>query len=75
MIYKIDANKCVSCGACSGVCPAMAISAAAGKYQIDPNKCMGCGVCSSVCPMTAIAPECPAPTPKPEEKKEEPSKN
>ena len=55
MPYQIEKNKCVSCGACAGVCPVAAIAAADGKYQIDPSKCINCGTCISLCPMSAIA--------------------
>ncbi len=58
MAYKIDANKCVGCKTCMGVCPANAISVDNnGKCFIDKNKCMGCGTCATICPMSAINPD------------------
>ncbi|MCL1892580.1 MAG: 4Fe-4S binding protein [Alphaproteobacteria bacterium] len=60
MAYKIS-NQCIACGTCMGVCQAMAISAAAGKYEIDPKKCRNCNLCASICPIGAIAKDKPAP--------------
>ncbi len=58
MAYKIDAQKCIGCKTCTGVCPAMAITNDNnGKCVIDKNKCMGCGTCAAVCPMSAIEPD------------------
>jgi ferredoxin len=54
MAYKIDSSKCISCGTCSGICPACAIAAAGGKYEIDPKKCISCGTCVGICPVGAI---------------------
>lgn len=61
MVYKIDPNKCVTCGACAGVCPVAAISPKDGKYWINPEMCISCGTCAGVCPMMAIAVDVPAP--------------
>ena len=52
---QVDKTKCVGCGACCGVCPAMAITLKDGKSEIDTTKCMSCGTCASVCPMGAIS--------------------
>ena len=59
MSFKIDPNKCASCGMCVPMCQYGAISAAAGKYQIDPVMCKDCGACTTYCPMGAIAKEEP----------------
>ena len=55
MAYKIDKAKCLGCGACTGVCPVMAIIAEDGKFTIDKSKCVDCGSCVGACPMMAIA--------------------
>ena len=56
-ISVIKKNKlCMSCGACSSVCPVGAIKMdymeQEGVYRpsIDENKCVDCGKCISVCP-------------------------
>ncbi|MDR2769834.1 MAG: 4Fe-4S binding protein [Rickettsiales bacterium] len=55
MAYMIDAEKCVKCGACAGLCPIGAISVKDGKFQIDPEKCVECGACYGACPAGAIS--------------------
>ncbi|MCL2748557.1 MAG: 4Fe-4S binding protein [Alphaproteobacteria bacterium] len=57
MTFKIDSNKCQSCGACVGGCPMGAIIAAGGKYKIDQSICAGCGMCVRSCPVEAIVEE------------------
>ena len=56
MAYKIT-SACVSCGACSDVCPAGAISQGDDQYVIDAAACLDCGSCSDTCPNGAIVPE------------------
>ena len=56
MAYKIS-SACVSCGACSDVCPVGAISPGDSQYQIDAGACLDCGTCADTCPNGAIAPE------------------
>ncbi len=41
--------KCVSCGACVGVCPTEAHSLCEGKHIYQREKCVGCGRCEAVC--------------------------
>ncbi|MDY3979237.1 MAG: 4Fe-4S binding protein [Tidjanibacter sp.] len=55
MAYKIDPDKCVSCGSCAGECPVEAISEGDGAYVIDADKCIECGTCADVCPSSAIS--------------------
>ncbi len=53
MAYKIQEDKCISCGACASDCPAEAISEGSGAYVIDAGKCIDCGACAGVCPVDA----------------------
>lgn len=57
MAYKIDADACISCGACAADCPTGAISEGANAYEINPDACVDCGSCESVCPVGAPAAE------------------
>ncbi|BAT71263.1 indolepyruvate ferredoxin oxidoreductase, alpha subunit [Thermosulfidibacter takaii ABI70S6] len=51
--YKVDADKCISCGACMRVgCMAISMN---GSASIDEVLCFGCGVCVQVCPVDAIS--------------------
>ncbi len=55
MAHVIDAETCISCGACEAVCPESAISEGDGTYVIDAAKCTDCGTCVGECPVEAIA--------------------
>ncbi len=58
-------ERCVACGLCSRVCPALAIEVQAGetdrekerypeKFEINMVRCIFCGFCEEVCPEEAI---------------------
>lgn len=55
--YKIDENKCRSCGICARNCPVHAISGEVkqGPFKINPDICIKCGVCAKNCPFKAIS--------------------
>ena len=53
-IANVNKNICVSCGACTSVCPLGAISTPNGCYAVVSQKCVGCGKCSKVCPTGCI---------------------
>ena len=53
MAYKIDCEKCISCGACAAECPVGCISQADNCFVIDASACISCGACAGVCPVEA----------------------
>lgn len=53
MAYKINADACISCGACEGACPMACIAKGENSYVIDKEKCIDCGTCAGVCPVEA----------------------
>jgi NADH-quinone oxidoreductase subunit F len=55
-VARVEADLCVSCGACAKVCPFDAIHRdPSGKFAVD-QRCEGCGACLDVCPMGALLP-------------------
>ncbi|MBM4158896.1 MAG: NADH-quinone oxidoreductase subunit NuoI [Ignavibacteria bacterium] len=66
LVLKEDnKERCVACGLCSRVCPALAIEVQANetedekerypeKFEINMVRCIFCGLCEEVCPEEAI---------------------
>ncbi len=66
LVLEEDGERCVACGLCSRVCPALAIQVQAGetlerdkerypeKFEINMLRCIFCGFCEEVCPEEAI---------------------
>lgn len=54
MAYKIEADKCVACGACAGECPNEAIKETGDVFEISCDDCVDCGACVDACPNEAI---------------------
>ena len=48
-----DAQKCILCGACVGVCERGARSIADASPSLDRERCIACGSCAEVCPTCA----------------------
>ncbi|MBR6350416.1 MAG: 4Fe-4S binding protein, partial [Lachnospiraceae bacterium] len=56
--FKINADKCQGCTACSKVCPVGAISGSVKQpHSIDPAKCVTCGSCREACRFDAVMTE------------------
>ena len=55
--WQLDAERCVSCGACQKVCPlSLPVTAAKEAGHIGSPDCLKCGLCAQVCPRGAIQP-------------------
>ncbi|MBI5464017.1 MAG: NADH-quinone oxidoreductase subunit I [Ignavibacteriales bacterium] len=65
LVEENGVERCVACGLCSRVCPALAIEVQAGetelakerypiKFEINMVRCIFCGFCEEVCPEEAI---------------------
>lgn len=54
-LLKINANLCVSCGACVSTCPFGALSMGATIVECNGDLCTGCGACVSSCPVNALS--------------------
>jgi NADH-quinone oxidoreductase subunit I len=65
LVQEEAGERCVACGLCSRVCPALAIEVQAAetertkerypvKFEINMLRCIYCGFCEEVCPEEAI---------------------
>jgi NADH-quinone oxidoreductase subunit I len=65
LVDDVEGERCVACGLCSRVCPALAIEVQASeterekerypvKFEINMLRCIFCGYCEEVCPEEAI---------------------
>jgi len=65
LVLEESGGRCVACGLCSRVCPALAIEVQADetelvkerypvKFEINMLRCIFCGFCEEVCPEEAI---------------------
>lgn len=51
---RIDADKCVGCGACADKCRFGAIERRGEIFRVRDTVCEGCGVCAYICPQGAV---------------------
>ena len=54
MPYRVNKDRCVSCGTCEGECPIGALKFEDDFPVIDANLCAECGACADACPCEAI---------------------
>ena len=55
MPVKVNADVCIGCGACTGVCPTGSLNLNAdGKSECNQDTCVDCGACVAACPVNAI---------------------
>lgn len=52
----LDENRCVDCGACTGVClpGALSLNKETWKLEFEKEKCVFCELCVRSCPVQAI---------------------
>ncbi|MBN1223942.1 MAG: 4Fe-4S binding protein [Candidatus Aminicenantes bacterium] len=46
-------KECISCKACTDVCPIDALAMKAGVAKVEKDWCIGCGICVNKCPSQA----------------------
>ena len=65
LVEEAGVERCVACGLCARVCPALAIDVQAGEttlekerypvlFEINMLRCIFCGFCEEACPEEAI---------------------
>jgi NADH-quinone oxidoreductase subunit I len=65
LVSEEGTERCVACGLCARVCPALAIEVQAGettltkerypeRFEINMLRCIFCGLCEEACPEEAI---------------------
>ena len=62
--FKLDLNKCISCGICANACPNHVIEITSEKdennkkqltgYKMYTERCLFCGLCVETCPPKAL---------------------
>lgn len=53
--FKVDRQKCVSCGKCARDCPISVLEMKDGHPEFaKPESCIGCLHCYAICPVGAI---------------------
>jgi ferredoxin len=50
----LDRNTCISCAACVGTCPDLALEMFGTDLQVFQNQCTYCTICVRICPVGAL---------------------
>jgi ferredoxin len=56
-VIEREDERCISCGACTAVCPSGALcirDRASMEVLFDQDRCIGCGLCIPACPYQAM---------------------
>jgi len=53
-MIETDPDKCLRCGGCVAVCPAIALDLTEHGITCDGDKCTSCKNCMQFCPVGAI---------------------
>jgi L-aspartate semialdehyde sulfurtransferase ferredoxin len=51
----LNRNKCISCAACVGTCPDLALEMFGTDLQVFQSQCTYCTICVRICPVGALS--------------------
>jgi len=54
MVARVNKDKCMYCGACTSVCPKLALELKETYIHVYDDRCIDCGLCVLACPVGAI---------------------
>ncbi len=54
-VLLLDRSTCISCVACVGTCPDLALDSFGTDIQIFQEECTYCTICVRICPVGALS--------------------